>query len=235
MRTNPFRYRLVALCGVGLLLLPGCAGLPQSRQVYQDPITSVRLHVDKRARNGHSHPARITTEQITQVLSGLRVVPRQGVMSPITMGNTQESPAFSTIEIQRLASQLSRAIEQARPEELVTFYRRVADSSVGLAITSGGFFVRQTHLYVVLANQRTLPSAGMNQNIVAEIDPIDSPLLPIDRSAFRVTFTPALAVVPADEHESWSYIDEGRVVVIDLIQLSRKTSKAQSDERPLER
>ena len=227
MRTYPLRYRLFALCGVGLLLLPGCAGSPPSRQVYQDPVTSVRLQVDRWARNGHSHPAHLTTEQITQVLSGLRVVPRQGVMAPIIMGKPQESPAFSTMEIQSLAPPLSRALEQARPEELVTFYRRISDSSVGLAITSGGLFVSQTHLYVVLANQRTLPSAAMNQNIVAEIDPIDSPLLPIARSGFRVTFTPALAVVPADEREPWPYIDEGRVVVIDLIQLSRETPKAQ--------
>ncbi len=164
---------------------------------------------------------------MTQVLSGLRVVPRQSVLAPIVMGKAQESPAFSTMEIQSLVPQLIRALKQARPEELVTFYRRISDSSVGLAITSGGLFVCQTHLYVVLANQRTLPSAGMNQNIVAEIDPIDSPLLPIARSGFRVTFTPALAVVPIDEREPWPYIDEGRVVAVDLIQLARETPKAQ--------
>lgn len=227
MRTNPLRYRLLALCGLGCLFLSGCAGLLPPRQVYQDAVTSIRLQVDKRAREGHSHPAHITTEQLTQVLSGLRVVSRQGVLAPIIMGKTQEYPAFSTMESQNLALPLSRALEQARPEELVTFYRRISDSSVGLAITSGGVFVRQTHLYVVLANHRTLPSAGMNQNIVAEIDPIDSPLLPISRTGFRATFASSLAVVPIDEREPWLYTDEGRVVVIDLIQLARETPKAE--------
>jgi hypothetical protein len=76
-------------------------------------------------------------------------------------------------------------------------------------------------LYVILANNHTKPSDGMSQSIVSEIDPVDSPLLPISRTAFQATFVPATSIVPEDERWVWPYIDQGRVVVIDLVQLGR--------------
>jgi hypothetical protein len=126
------------------------------------------------------------------------------------------------MEIQTLAPQLSRALAQARPEELVTFYRRVSDATVGLAITSGGLFVRGDQLYFVLANDRTLPSEGMNQNMVYELDPVDSPLVPISRTGFRASFEPGAAMVPDRERHPWQYIDQGRVVVLDLAYLTHE-------------
>jgi hypothetical protein len=121
-----------------------------------------------------------------------------------------------------LARHLSQALAEAKPEELVTFYRRVSTSTVGLAITSGGLFVHGQHLYVILANDRTLPSEGMSQSIVSEIDPVENPLLPISRTSFRVAFVPATSMVPEDERWPWPYIDPGRLVVIDLVQLARE-------------
>lgn len=208
-----------------LCLVGGCGTAPPPRDYYQDQITSIRLAIDDRAREPHAHPARVSTEAMVRVLSGVRIERRGGILGSIITGRSEQSPAFSPTEVHALAPKLSMALAHARPDELVTFYRRVSDASLGLGITSGGLFVQGSHLYFILANNRTMPSEGMNQNMVYEIDPIDSPLLPIARAGFRVAFSPGMAVVPIDERRSWPYIDEGRIFAVDLVQLEREFRK----------
>jgi hypothetical protein len=169
---------------------------------------------------------------MARILSGLRVVPRSGYISSLISGQPQANPAFSSKEIQMLAPKLSRAFTEATPQELVTFYRRFTDASVGMAITSGGMFLQGNHLFVVLANNRNLPTEGMNQNMVTDFDPIDSPLIPISRTSFRVEFTPAIAVVPPGQRQSWPYIDDGRILAIDLHQLNGDMKSAPPAVKP---
>lgn len=201
--------------------LNACTMGPPPRAVYQDPATIIRIQFDGKAGSGHSHPATLTPDVIRHVLNGIRVRSRSSFVPSIITGEASLSPAFSTDEQAVLGPHLSQALAEAKPDELVTFYRRVSTPAVGLAITSGGLFVHGRHLYVILANARTLPSEGMSQSIVSEIDPVDSPLLPISRSGFRASFAPATTMVPEDERWLWPYIDQGRVVVIDLVQLGR--------------
>ncbi|MCC2642958.1 MAG: uncharacterized protein K0S45_3371 [Nitrospira sp.] len=217
---------------VALVAQSGCSSPPPPRTSYQDPITSIRLYVDDRADAVHSHPAQVTVGQMTQVLNGIRVVPRKGFIGSLITGETQANPAFSSTEVKVLAPGLSRALGEATPQELVTFYRRFSDASVGLAITSGGMFVQENQLLVVLANNRNLPTEGMNQNMVADFDPVDSPLIPISRTSFRVEFTPPMAVVPKDQRWDWHYIDEGRILAIDLQQLNHDMESAPAASKP---
>ncbi|TKB81865.1 MAG: hypothetical protein E8D44_13365 [Nitrospira sp.] len=202
-------------------LLSGCATGPLPRTVYTDPATIVRIQFDSKAGQGHGHPATVSPDAIRHVLQGVRVQSRNSFVPSILTGEASLGAAFSKEEQDFLGPHLSQALAEAKPDELVTFYRRISTSAVGLAITSGGLFVHGRHLYVILANNRTKPSEGMSQSIVAEIDPVDSPLLPISRTAFHATFEPATAIVPEDERWVWPYIDQGRVVVIDLVQLGR--------------
>lgn len=198
----------------------GCTTSPPPRTSYQDPITSIRLYVDDRAQSGHQHPADISSERIAKVLGGLRVVPRSGFIGSLISGQAQARPAFATTEIQALAPKISHALAEAKPDELVTFYRRFSDAGTGLAITSGGMFVQDGYLVVILANDRTLPTDGMNQNMVTDFDPVDSPLIPISRTSFRVEFAHPSALAAPDTRPSWPYIDEGRILAIDLRRLS---------------
>jgi hypothetical protein len=210
------------LLTLGLILaLAACSSPPPSRTLYHDPTTLIRLQIDERAPSAHTHPAQVGTDEIAEVLRGIRVIARKGIVWSLVAGVPQANPAFSPGEIRALAPKLSHALAQAKPEEMVTFYHRVSDANLGLGITSGGLFIQDTHLYFVLANNRTMPSEGMSENRVHDIDPIDSPLLPISRSSFRVAFAPATAAVPSDEWHDWPYVDQGRIVVIDLPQLAR--------------
>jgi hypothetical protein len=202
-------------------LMSGCATGPLPRAVYQDPATIIRIQFDSKAGQGHGHPATVSPDAMRHVLQGMRVQSRSSFVPSILTGEASLSAAFSKEEQDFLGSHLSRALAEAKPDELVTFYRRMSTPAVGLAITSGGLFVHGQHLYVILANNRTKPSEGMSQSIVSEIDPVDSPLLPISRTAFHAMFVPATSMVPEDERWAWPYIDQGRVVVIDLVQLGR--------------
>ncbi|MGH7232017.1 MAG: hypothetical protein ACREJU_11765 [Nitrospiraceae bacterium] len=227
----PFTIGLV----LGIIgLIHGCTSAPPPRLVYQDPITLVKLQFDRHANGGHTHPVKISHEQMTRVLSGIRVKAREGMIPSVIMGRGDWNPAFSAIEIQTLTPQLTQALELAKPEELATFYRRISDASVGLAVTSGGLFVEGNQLFFILANNRTLPSEALNQNMIYEIDPIDSPLLPINRArtGFKVSFSPSAAIVPPDAHPRWQYIDEGRIVVIDLGGLAREATPPASAAQP---
>ena len=217
--TTAFVRALFCCTAIAMTIQYGCSSPPPPRTSYQDPITSIRLYVDERAGAGHSHPGQVSADQMARVLTGIRVVPRSGYISSLMTGQPQANPAFSSGEVQVLAPRLSRALTEATPQEVVTFYRRFTDASVGLGITSGGMFVQGSHLFVILANNRTLPTEGMNQNMVTDFDPIDSPLIPIARTSFRVEFTPATAVVPPGQRQSWPYIDDGRILAIDLQQL----------------
>ena len=212
--------RALFLCtAIALTFQYACSSPPPPRTSYQDPITSIRLYVDQHAAAAHYHPGHVSPDQMARALSGLRVVPRSGYISSLITGQPQANPAFSSAEIQLLAPKLSQAMAEANPQEVVTFYRRFTDASVGLAITSGGMFLQDNLLYVVLANNRNLPTEGMNQNMVTDFDPIDSPLIPISRTSFRIEFTPPTAIVPRDQRQAWSYIDEGRILAIDLQKL----------------
>jgi len=207
---------------VAVALLVGCTTAPPPRVVYHDPTTVLAIQQDSKAGKGHNHPAQIRSEVIQQVLDGIRIQSRKSFLVPsLLTGGPQFVQAFSREEQTALAPQLSRALAEARPDELVTFYRRVSTPTIGLAITSGGLFVHDQYLYVILANARTLPSEGMREGLTYEIDPVDNPLLPISRTSFRATFAPATSMVPEDERWVWPYIDQGRVVVIDLVQLGR--------------
>lgn len=221
-----FRALFTLTC-VTLAAQAGCSSSPPPRTSYEDPITSIRLYVDERAGAGHSHPARIAADQLAHALGGLRIIPRTGFIGSLISGDPQGVPAFTSAEIRVLAPKLSRALADARPNELVTFYRRISDPGAGLAITSGGLFVEGTHLFMILANDRTLPTDGMNQNMVSDFDPVDSPLIPISRTSFHVEFTPAAAVVPDHRRAPWPYIDEGRILAIDLRQLDRHMKSPQ--------
>ncbi len=216
------RAWMVCAVGVVVSLIVGCTTAPPPRVVYQDSATAVRIQIDSKAGKGHSHPAQVSPDVIRHVLNGVRIQSRKSFVPSILTGEAPLVAAFSQEEQTFLAPHLSQALAEAKPEELVTFYRRVSTPVVGLAITSGGLFVHDRHLYVILANDRTLPAEGMSQSIVSEIDPVENPLLPISRTSFRATFVPATSIVPEDERWAWPYIDPGRLVVIDLVQLARE-------------
>lgn len=201
------------------LLFGGCVGAPEVRSVYEDPLTSVRLQEDRESSPPHSHPASLSPVQIARVLAGIRVVKERYAVHELVAGSAPALAAFSGEEIRALAPALSRAFGMAKPNELVTFYRRSTSDAVGLAYTSGGLFLHDGHLYLVLANYRQLPSDTMRNIIPAyEMDPIDDPLRSLLRAQYAISFVPQVAEVhPVRGGWTWPYPDPAKVVIVDAV------------------
>ncbi len=219
-------FRAMAASAAGLMAgsLMSCNSvqLPPPRPVYKDAMTVVELRSDPRAGDpGHSHPFRLPPERLMAVLSGIHVQMRGDPIISLITGKPEPVPAFSREEVLALAPALSQALETASPGELVTFYRRVSDRTLGLGFTSGGLFVEHQALCFILANHRNRPSDAMShtQAITYEIDPVDDPLFSMRAMSFAVSFSPPEAVMPKALRPRWDYVDEGKVVVVDLERL----------------
>ncbi|WP_447863230.1 hypothetical protein [Nitrospira calida] len=218
------------LCVMGI----GCSSLPPPRPVYQDQWTSIQLRVDAQAGGGHTHPALISPEQMAGILAGIRVQKLQDPVFRLVTGEKPVRPAFSAEEIRVIAPQLSRALALATPEEIATFYRRVSSANVGLAVTSGGVFVRDDRLYLVLANYRALPSDVMRQiNPAYELDPLDAPLLALRAGDFKLSFSPPEAEVHLPGgNRGWNYPDPAKVLVVDLTLAQKRSDQSPRPPQP---
>ena len=224
----------IVWCSLVALLIGGCVGAPEVRSVYEDPRTSVRLQEDLESSPPHSHPVSLSPVQMARVLAGVRVVEERYAVHELVAGSAPALAAFSAEEIRVLAPALSRAFSMAKPNELVTFYRRVTNDAVGLAYTSGGLFLHGGHLYIVLANYRQPPSDVMRRGIPAyEMDPIDDPLLSLLRGKYAISFDPQVAEVhPVTGDWVWSYPDPGKVVIVDAVLATNAARETGSATRP---
>jgi hypothetical protein len=200
-----------------------CTTLPPPRPVHRDALTAIELRTDPQLGDGHSHPATVTSAQMRAVLSGIRVQKRTDPVLSLVTGEAVAMPAFSPVEVDALAPRLGQALAMALPGEIVTFYRRYSDANVGLAVTSGGLFIRDHYVYFILANHRNRPAdvMGHSQAMVYEIDPSESPLFSLKALSFAVSFSPEIAVEP---HPRWprQYVDPGKAIVLDLHWLDQK-------------
>jgi hypothetical protein len=156
--------RAAASLMIGSLLLGGCGLAPEPIPIYEDARVLVRLLYDPQAGTGHSHPATLTSEQIAAALQGARIQNRDALGLGGLFREAGSAPAFSAGEIAVLARHLAAALRKASPKDLATFYLATMDPALGRLVTSGGLFVRQGKLYLILANARTSPTSGTSRS-----------------------------------------------------------------------
>jgi hypothetical protein len=153
-----------------------------------------------------------------EALKGLQV--REHRFAPIRWlrGLAEPEPAFREEEIELLAPRLLEGLELAVPQELVTFYVSHPVNATKREVTSGGMFVRDGHLHVIVSNHRTyfeIPPAGL---VYDRRYPLFS-LAPLD---IDVLYEAEDMVFPKEE-SFWNAIlwDEGTgEIVLDLSRLS---------------
>jgi hypothetical protein len=169
--------------------------------IYQDSLTQIELRFDKKAYREHSHPAALTAEQVAVILSGIRVHKAGMPVYSVIVGSPDALPAFSLRDVVAISRPISEALAKASPKELVTFYRRVSDAAVGLAYTTGGIFVENGLVYVILANHRVQPmDAAVGLAPVYATDPVNTPLLSLGTAKFTLSYErPEAEVHPINE------------------------------------
>ncbi len=232
------RNRLVAACGwLPLsLLLAGCVTEPPPIVIYEDKRDSIWLKFDPEATGaGHSHPVTIASERMAKILEGILVADRSQIIGVIKGDETNWVPAFTPVQIKTLAPLLSEALRKASPKDMATFYLVIMDREHGKLITSGGLFVRNSRLYFILANFRTMPSSKIYETTY-EIDTRSEPLLPTARFQFALGFRPKQAWIPNGEVRGKDgyerYLDESKLVIIDLPRLFPQTGAVPSSVIP---
>jgi hypothetical protein len=207
--------------------MPGCAATPPPKIIHEDRVLSIRLIADRRTEVLHSHPSHLTAGQTAGILGGLRV------LSAVTDDNAdvqEGAPVFTRDEVRMIAPYLAQALDQAAPTQLITFHLRAGqpgDLSARRPITSGGLFVQDERLIVILANYRTAPYGNAFEgSTISEMDIRSDPLVPIVRGGYAVGFSPAAAAVrPGSARPGWSYVEEQKIVVIDLARLTGKAAE----------
>ena len=164
------------LWGVGFLLIClvgnvlGCASPPlYSYLVYENPTTFVRLEFSPwadsdRPETWNAHPASLSRRQIQKALEGLRVREHRAAPFRWISGLAQMEPAFYKEEVELLLPRIQEGLELAVPQELVTFYVSHPVNATKREVTSGGLYVTEGRLHIILSNYRAvygIPPAGL--------------------------------------------------------------------------
>lgn len=201
--------------------------------IVETPSRYVRLAVDRMVRldSGFSHPASIPPDQMAAVLSGLVVVEKGPRLPwPLGEGRAPRPSAFDREDIQFWAPILAQALEKATPEEIVTFYQSDTISATRRDVTSGGIFVKDRLLYIMLSNYRS-PSEFMAD--IGTADTMDDrryPLKSIGPRRFTLQFEPEGAVEASWKETPlarWPF--QGKALAIRLDQLPPSPSQSLSD------
>lgn len=166
--------------------------------IYDSPQRVVRLQTKsiEDAGGGYSHPASVSVEQMTSALTGLYV---EVGSTPFSKSGTRRR-AFSDAEIKFFAPLFVRGLEQATPEEVVTFFETAEISDLQEATTSGGVFVREKALYIIMSNH-AVKTAIWQDNDQYESPQRLSPLEPMAPEPGRLVFEPEEFMIPVEEND----------------------------------
>jgi len=158
---------LLILIAWGVL---GCASPPfYSYLVYENPTTFVRLEFSPWAdtdqpETWNAHPASLSRRQMEKALDGLRVREHRAAPLQWIRGMAPMEPAFHKEELELLIPPLLEGLELAVPQELVTFYISHPVNATTREVTSGGLYVTEGQLHIILSNYRAvygIPPAGL--------------------------------------------------------------------------
>lgn len=178
-----------------LLLCLGCAGPTfATRAVHSDPSWLVRLdsHADPdpAASLRYDHPADWSELELREILNRLLVQERVGALEQ----KPAPQPVFTADEAGLLAPRLRQAFQMARPSEWIVFVV-TRSAGMGQEITSGGFFIADRRLHVLLANHREAVSPEESRAVRA------NPVSAVKKRGQSLTFDPARFVL--ETQTSW--------------------------------
>lgn len=223
------RYGWGWFLGIGFgCLLTGCIAPPlYSYLVYENPTSFVRLELSPWVdpdlpETWNAHPATLSRRQIVEALRGLQV--REHRSGPIRWlrGLAEREPAFREQEIELLAPRLLEGLGLAVPQELVTFYVSHPVNATKREITSGGMYVRDGHLYVIVSNHRTtyeIPPAGLiydRRYPLFSLAPLDFDLLYENDDFVLPKEEGVIEAILGDEHSGEIVLDLSRLAMMQM-------------------
>ena len=209
-------------------LFAGCIAPPlYSYLVYENPTSFVRLEVSPWVdpdlpQTWNTHPATLSRRQMIEALSGLRV--REHRPGPIRWlrGPADREPAFREKEIELLAPRLLEGLALAVPQELVTFYVSQPVNATKREVTSGGVYVRDGSLHIIVSNHRIpyqIPPAGLiydRRYPLFSLAPLDVDILYVEEDTVLPKEEGFLDAILGDEHSSEIVLDLSRLSMMKM-------------------
>ncbi len=208
-------------CRIALLVTPlltGCVTSPPPKVIMENGQTRIEIRGDERATRPHTHPASLSPETMRALLSGMRVQVQSDRLIGVVKGWSAPLPVFSPADLAAITGPLAEALAQAAPNEIVTFYRRVNDASIGLAFTTGGLFVQDGLVYVIMANFWSPPMDAVVRDVPGYmVDPVDQPLLTLGRKFYLLSHKQEQADVHLPDWQERHPADKTLVVNLALL------------------
>jgi len=202
-----------------LLALSACSARQFTTvTLYDSPHSFVRLEADPTADSdgAHSHPVRVTPEQIASVLQGIMIeepITRMPLYDDLSVPRRHR--AFDERLVAFLAPLLALGLERATSEEVVTFYFSTQLSGVTREVTSGGIFVHGEEMHVILANHRSHTNYMADYGTASTTDDRLTPMRSIAPQQGRLGFEPPSARRPS-QSGVWSkffQVDKRELIV----------------------
>jgi len=197
VRSRLFATPIVLWVALAAVTWSGCA-IPQVpyRAISEDPVNYVRLEEVDAALpewppGHHAHPKPFTQDDVTRLLNGMTVKEHRIWLQKWFQGEAPVVPVFREEEVALLAPQLVEAFASARYNERVTFYLSQPQTSVKRVITSGGLYMHNDQLHVIVGNWQIvygIPTYGM-------IYDRRYPMRPTAAKGFDLYFEPSDAVI----------------------------------------
>lgn len=165
----------------------GCAGPAiTSRPVQREASFFIRLDTFSDAQAArelrYTHPADWPEGDLRAILSRLSVQDRSGLLEE----KPSPRPVFSSDEVKQLAPGLAKGLNMAGSSEWIAFGLTRSERGAQ-EITSGGVFLRENRLHVIIANHRE-PVPG-NQEAIEKVRA--NPLHTLGGKSRTLTFDPA--------------------------------------------
>lgn len=189
-----------------LLALAACSARQFTTvTLYDSPHSFVRLEADPTVDSGkaHSHPVRLTPEQIAAVLHGIMIeepITRMPLYDDLSVPRRHR--AFDDRLIAFLAPLLALGLERATSEEVATFYFSKQLSGVTREVTSGGIFVQGEDIHVILANHRSHTNYMADYGAASTTDDRLTPMKSLAPQQGRLGFEPSSALRPS---RTWNW------------------------------
>lgn len=200
------RFKIQYLIWIGVAIGLGGCETPQfpTVNIYDSPERFVRLEVYADGSNGggYSHPAYISKETMEKVMKGVY----------LEYGKSDRSSrrrAFSDKEIEFFAPFWVKGLSQATPEEVVTFYETAEISELYEITTSGGVFVKDNAIHVLLSNYSVRTQIWQDNDEYRAPFRL-RPLSPIEPQPGRLVFDPPQLMIPQTEKSFTGLMKSGR-------------------------
>jgi hypothetical protein len=189
------------MVSVALLGLWGCGTIPSTHVIYDGQGVRVGIETDPSIGHGapatrNSHPARVSPQDLRQILSTLQVSGWSGTVVGL-FESPRPIPLFDEEELSDLSNPASLALQQARPDERVFFTLANRKVPYSEDRTSGAVFIREAYFHVVLTDHRAYTRADTAGG--DEKDPRDTKGMKL-----WVTRPNQPAVVPPEKEPQWA-------------------------------